>query len=83
MVWVDAETITSLMEAHGADPGRVLRPTYEGEPGWPVLIPRSELERLRLVTPDRMPMDVIEDLLAAGAPELQLDLGDPGMSHDS
>src|SRR5690349_868822 len=32
--WVDAETITSLIEAHGQHPGFVLRPTFEGAVGW-------------------------------------------------
>ena len=83
LVWVDAETITSLIEAHGMHPGFVLRPTYDGEAGWPVLVPRSEVGRLRAVRPDRMPEDVIQDLLAAGAVELRVDLGDPGTTHDA
>src|SRR5260221_12313184 len=62
--WVDAETITSLIEAHGQHPGFVLRPTYEGEPGWPVLVPRTEVDRLRGLAPDRMLGQAIEDLFA-------------------
>lgn len=81
--WVDAETITSLIEAHGQHPGFVLRPTYDGDPGWPVLIPRAEVSRLRGLAPDRMPGDLIEDLLAAGAVEWRIDLGDPGTTHDA
>ena len=83
LAWVDAETITSLIETHGMHPRLVLRPTYEGEAGWPVLVPISELARLRAVAPDRMPDDVIEDLLAGGAVELRIDLGDPGTVHDA
>ena len=41
MVWVDAETVTTLIEAHGADRDAVLRPAYEGEMGWPALLPMS------------------------------------------
>lgn len=81
--WVDAESITSLIEAHGQHPGFLLRPTYQGEPGWPVLVPRSELERLRSLGTDRMPDDLIEDLLTAGAVEWRIDLGDPGTTHDA
>jgi CTP:molybdopterin cytidylyltransferase MocA len=81
--WVDAETITSLIEAHGQHPAFVLRPTYAGEAGWPVLVPRSEVDRLRAVAADRMPPDVIEDLLSAGAFEWRIDLGDPGVTHDA
>lgn len=83
MQWIDAETITSLIEAHGQHPGFVLRPTYDGDAGWPVLVPRSEVGRLRGIAPDRMPPDVIEDLFAAGAVEWRLDLGDPGATHDA
>lgn len=81
--WVDAETITSLIEAHGQHPGLLLRPTYQGDPGWPVLVPRSELERLRSLGADRIPDDLIEDLLTAGAVEWRVDLGDPGATHDA
>lgn len=80
--WLDAETVTSLIEAHGVHPGFVLRPTYEGDTGWPVLVPRPEIERLRNVGPDRVPDHVIEEILAAGAVDLRLDLGDPGTTHD-
>ncbi len=82
LIWVDAETITSLIEAHGQHPGFVLRPTFEGDTGWPVLIPCAELGRLRSLAPDRMPDDLIEDLLEAGAMEWRIDLGDPGTTHD-
>jgi CTP:molybdopterin cytidylyltransferase MocA len=44
MVWVDAETVTSLIEAHGADRDAVLRPIYNGEAGWPVVLPIASLE---------------------------------------
>ena len=81
--WVDAESVTSLIEAHGQHPGLVLRPTYEGEAGWPVLIHRSEVERLRSLASHRLPDELIEDLLAAGAVEWRVDLGDPGVTHDA
>ena len=80
--WVDAETITSMIEAHGQHPGFVLRPTYEGDPGWPVLVPRADVDRLRELAPDRMPDQLIEDLFAAGAVEWRIDLGDPGTTRD-
>jgi CTP:molybdopterin cytidylyltransferase MocA len=83
LAWVDAETITSLIETHGMHPGFVLRPTYDGEAGWPVLIPGNEVGRMRGLRPDRMPDDLIQDLLAEGAVELRVDLGDPGTVHDA
>ena len=82
MVWPDPETITSLIEAHGTDPGSILRPHFEAEPGWPVLLPVSGLERLRRLPIDRMPDELIDDLAAGGLVIRALDLGDPGTVHD-
>ena len=42
--WVGPETVTSLIEAHGADRGRVIRPTFHGEAGLPTLVPIGSLE---------------------------------------
>lgn len=81
MTWVGPETVTSLIEAHGMSPDAVLRPTWDGEAGWPVLVPTAHLDTLRAVAPDRMPPDVIADLVAAVSERL-LDLGDPGVTHD-
>jgi CTP:molybdopterin cytidylyltransferase MocA len=83
MVWVGPETITSLIEAHGSAPAAVLRPTFEGEAGWPVLVPTAELARLRAQGPERMPGDLIDGLVAAGAREERIDLGDPGATYDA
>ncbi|HET9346755.1 MAG TPA: NTP transferase domain-containing protein, partial [Candidatus Limnocylindrales bacterium] len=65
MVWVGPETVTSMIEAHGPAAGDLLRPDYDGEPGWPVLLPVSAFDALRAVAPDRMPPSVIDDILAA------------------
>jgi CTP:molybdopterin cytidylyltransferase MocA len=81
MIWVGPETITSLIEAHGAYPTAVLRPAWRGEAGWPVLLPATHLDVLRGVAPDRMPPDVIEDLVAS-VPSRTLEVGDPGVVHD-
>jgi molybdenum cofactor cytidylyltransferase len=80
--WVGPETATSLIEAHGTQPGALLRPSYEGEPGWPVLVPVALLEALSAVAADRMPDDVVADVIAGGAREVLLELGDPGVRHD-
>ena len=82
MVWVGPETITSMIEAHGPEGDALLRPTFEDEPGWPVLLPLSGLAALRGVAPDRMPPFVIDDLVASGIALQPLDLGDPGVIHD-
>lgn len=80
--WVGPETATSLIEAHGATPDAILRPSYEGEAGWPVLIPGSLIDGLKAVAADRMPDDVVADVIAGGAREVLLELGDPGVRHD-
>ncbi len=80
MAWVDAETVTSLIEAHGTDSHTVLRPAYRGEAGWPALVPLVHLEALRALGADRMPGDLLDDL-AARVPSRTVDLGDPGSVH--
>ena len=75
-----AETVTSLIETHGLERSTVLRPAWQGEAGWPVLVPLVHLETLRAIAPDRMPPFVIEDLVAA-VPSRLVELGDPGVTH--
>ena len=82
LAWVGPETVTSLIELHGTAAGRLLRPTWEGEPGWPILLPLAALDALRRVAPDRMPSDVVEELIAAGTAEQRVELGDPGVTID-
>ena len=47
MTWVGPETVTSLIETHGVEPGAMLRPGWQGETGWPVLLPLAALDHLR------------------------------------
>jgi CTP:molybdopterin cytidylyltransferase MocA len=82
MTWVGPETVTSMIELHGTAHDALLRPTWEGDRGWPVLVPLAALPALRAVAADRMPPDVIADLLAAGTPEVLVELGDPGVAID-
>lgn len=82
MTWVGPETITSLIEAHGPDRATVLRPAWQGEAGWPVLVPLVHLDVLRAVSPDWMPPDVIDALVAA-VPSRIVDVGDPGVVLDA
>lgn len=81
MVWVDPETVTSLIEAHGVNDGRAIRPTFRGDAGWPVLLPLGADAVLAQASPDRMPDDLIDDLAAGGIPVQTLALGDPGTTH--
>ena len=79
--WVDPETVTSLIEAHGADPAAIIRPTFHGRPGFPILVPMSEegrLEELFGVHGD----EAIRRLAAEGADYREIEVGDPGTVHD-
>ena len=82
MVWVGAETITSLIEAHGPDPETVLLPGWEGEPGWPVLVPLARLDAMRAIAANLMPLDVVHALVGA-VPARVIEMGDPGVIHDA
>jgi CTP:molybdopterin cytidylyltransferase MocA len=77
--WVDAETITSLIEAHGIDPDRPLRPTWQSTPGWPILVPLAVLGQLGA----DVDLDGLPAALGDGpaAPRM-IDLGDPGVVID-
>jgi CTP:molybdopterin cytidylyltransferase MocA len=79
--WVDPETITSLVEAHGATPDEMLRPAFGGLPGFPVLVPISLEARLD-TSPGVHGREAVERLAAEGVPLRLIELGDPGIIHD-
>ena len=80
-VHVDAETVTSLIEAHGIDRSVVLVPSYEGTPGWPILLPLEASEALADMR-DSALADLASALRAAGIATRLIELGDPGITHD-
>jgi hypothetical protein len=82
MVWVGPETVTSLIEACGAYPDAMIRPAWQATPGWPVAVPVAAAERLDAPATDRLPDDIVADLVAAGVVLRILDLGDPGTVMD-
>jgi hypothetical protein len=82
LCWVGPETVTSLIEAHGVTPERLLRPSYRGEAGWPALLPIAGLDLVRGLDPGRMPDDLLADVIGAGLSERALDVGDPGTVID-
>jgi CTP:molybdopterin cytidylyltransferase MocA len=82
MVWVGPETVTSLIEAHGVDRSTILRPAYDGMPGWPVLLPLASAASLQGIAADRMPDGIIDDLGRETEVRL-IELGDPGTIHDA
>ncbi|HEU4672154.1 MAG TPA: NTP transferase domain-containing protein [Candidatus Limnocylindrales bacterium] len=81
MGWVDAETVTSLIEAHGLRPGALLRPTFRATPGWPVLVPVAHVDGLRTMDAGLMPDDIVAELVGRVANET-VELGDPGVVFD-
>jgi CTP:molybdopterin cytidylyltransferase MocA len=83
MAWVGPETVTSLIEAHGPAGDAILRPTWNEQAGWPVLVPAGSIDDLRRFGADRMPDAIVSELVAAGAAERRLDLGDPGVAIDA
>lgn len=79
--WVDPETVTSLVEAHGLDPEAIVRPAYAGEAGFPVLVPAALLPRLESKAGLHGP-EAVAAVIAEGAAVRTLELGDPGIVHD-
>ena len=82
LAWVDAETVTTLIAAHGDDRESVTRPAWRGEPGWPALVPVRHLAALSALDATRMPGELLDDLEAAGVPTRIIESGDPGVTHD-
>jgi CTP:molybdopterin cytidylyltransferase MocA len=82
LTWVGPETVTSLIEVHGTTRETILAPSFDGERGWPILVPASSVGLLRAISPDRMPDEIVDDLVAAGAPIRVMEMGDPGTTHD-
>lgn len=82
MTWVGPETITSMIEAHGTDPSTLLQPGWQGEAGWPVLLPLSALGVLGRLGAELMPPEIIA-ALAGTIPTRILDVGDPGVHYDA
>ena len=79
--WVDPETVTSLVEAHGPGSDLIIRPAWTGQPGFPILVPVHLEERL-LTHPELHGYQVVERLIAEGVPNRVLELGDPGIVFD-
>jgi CTP:molybdopterin cytidylyltransferase MocA len=82
LAWVDAETVTTLIAAHGDDRDSVTRPAWHGDPGWPALLPVRHLAAFAALAATRMPDELLDDLEAAGVPFRLVDTGDPGVNHD-
>jgi CTP:molybdopterin cytidylyltransferase MocA len=82
MAWVDAETVTSMIEAYGAHRDDALRPRYDDELGWPAMIPLSALDAFAALPASCMPDELLAELEATGISIVPIDTGDPGTTHD-
>jgi CTP:molybdopterin cytidylyltransferase MocA len=82
LAWVDPETITSLIQAHGLGADELLRPTWHGAAGWPVVLPTRRMADLAWVPAGTMPGQALEILVQRGVPQRLIELGDPGVTHD-
>jgi CTP:molybdopterin cytidylyltransferase MocA len=80
-VHVDAETVTSLIEAHGVDREIALVPSYDGTPGWPVLVPLHAADALSGLRGTPL-AELPAALRSAGIATHLVELGDPGITHD-
>jgi CTP:molybdopterin cytidylyltransferase MocA len=80
-VWVDPETVTSLVEAHGATPDAIVRAAYGGQPGFPMLFPVALVDRLAALS-GLQAEEAVQSLAAAAVAIRQIELGDPGIVHD-
>jgi CTP:molybdopterin cytidylyltransferase MocA len=80
-VWVDPETVTSLIEAHGTEPEAILRPAYKAQGGFPILVPLALMDQLGAQS-GKHGEEAIAEIVARGAPQKLLELGDPGIVHD-
>ena len=79
--WVDPETVTSLVEAHGVTPEAIVRPAWSGQVGFPILVPIRFEDRL-LTRIGLSGHEAVEALVADAAPYRALELGDPGIVFD-
>lgn len=73
MTWVDPETVTSLIEAHGRSPAELLRPERAGQVGWPVLVPAGQVKQVLLGTAPATLEGWLTALVIG-----RVELGDPG-----
>ena len=83
MTWIDPETVTSLIEAHGRAVRLAVRPVRAGTPGWPLLLPTElALDHLAGASLDSDGgSDDAADARGAepdGIEWASLELGDPG-----
>jgi CTP:molybdopterin cytidylyltransferase MocA len=79
--WIDPETVTSLIEAHGAATGSIVRASFHGQAGFPILVP-AELQSRFAAERALHAHQLVEALASEGLDLRVLELGDPGIVTD-
>lgn len=79
--WVDPETVTSLIEAHGATPDMIVQASFHGRMGVPILVPAAHVARFQ-GEPRMHAFDLVDLLVFEGSPLRSIELGDPGIVND-
>jgi CTP:molybdopterin cytidylyltransferase MocA len=77
MTWIDPETVTSLIEAHGRSGDQVIRPHRAGQAGWPALLPVERAPELHAAAGSSLD-EILGGLGRGGLEVSTLELGDPG-----
>jgi CTP:molybdopterin cytidylyltransferase MocA len=80
-VWVDAETVTTLIEHHGAARDALLRPGFAGATGWPALVPLAMAAALSELPRNIGPDELLARLAGAHSATV-IETGDPGVVFD-
>jgi CTP:molybdopterin cytidylyltransferase MocA len=79
--WIDPETVTSLIEAHGPSSGSIVRASFHGQAGFPILVPVELTGRFDAEAALHA-FELVEALAAEGAENRLVELGDPGIVTD-
>jgi molybdenum cofactor cytidylyltransferase len=80
--WVDPQTVTSLIEAHGAAGEAIIRAASSGQAGFPILFPVGLRDKLASTSAPHAP-EAIAEMAATGVTLTTLELGDPGIVNDA
>jgi CTP:molybdopterin cytidylyltransferase MocA len=79
--WIDPETVTSLIEAHGPNGGSIVRASFHGQAGFPILVPLELAGRFDAEATLHA-FELVNALAVEGAESRLVELGDPGIVTD-
>lgn len=72
VTWADEALVRALIAAQSHHRPAIVRPTHDGVPDWPALYPVAFRSALDGIAPDRMPDDVLADVVATGIPTVSI-----------